>query len=297
MHLGNPRRVGIKSLCGIVTGNTLLAIAILCFAGITADNRLGNSDFLHPNVIGKQMALAGLCSFYLLTNTERSRLGTFLWLTTYILLCSTLLLSLSKTSIIAFFTAQIFMLLMSKPSKLIVSIYSLAIISISFVVFSRLSNYTEDYLYTTQQGKALETVSGRVLVWAGTTEMILSNPWFGHGIMAFRDVGPQVASERLITAHNELLHQWFSYGIIGPIFILLIYSVFFIQLYQIRKHNKYHTEVALSMSLFLFYIIRGFFEAESIGLVFPLPVLLLLIFWLGNLNKIGPEQDLHANDK
>lgn len=282
MLLGDTDRVALRSLHGIAFGSAAFAVAVLCLAGITVDNRLGNSEFLHPNVIGKQMAFASLCSIFFIMKSHRSLLVTLCWSGVSVILTITLLLSLSKTSIAAFGIALPAVLFGGKASKVKLILISLMILTLLYLSLSRLSDYLEQYVYTTQQGQALETASGRVVVWAETIEMIRKNPWLGHGLMSFRDAGPQVASERLVTAHDEYLHQWFSYGIVGLILAVLIYLSFLSLVRRARRTKTAELEGCLGMGLLVFSLVRGLPEAEAMGLVFPLPLLLLMVLWLTN---------------
>jgi O-antigen ligase len=105
--------------------------------------------------------------------------------------------------------------------------------------------------------------------------------------MAFRDVGPQISSERLVTAHNEWLHQWFSYGLVGLLLCALIYVSFLWLLLRTRQDQTAGFERSLGFGLLAFSLIRGLFEAEMTGLIFPLPLFLLITLWLANLNLSG----------
>src|SRR5215469_1074701 len=57
-------KVGISSLQGFVYGTLVVAVVAWCAPG-TGDFRLGQEDFLHPNGIGYEFAIATLFCIYL----------------------------------------------------------------------------------------------------------------------------------------------------------------------------------------------------------------------------------------
>lgn len=290
MRLGSPPQVAMASLRGLVLGTATLAAAVLGLAGTTVDSRLGDSEFLHPNVIGKQMAVAGLGALLLVLRSRARLAGPLLWAGCCALLAVTLLLSLSKTAMAAFAAGLLCSLFVGRVGRLRKFLVATLLLMTVSLTIGRVTGYLEEYLYVTQGGRALETASGRVLIWEQAWEMVRANPLLGYGIMAFRDAGPQIASVRLVTAHNEWLHQWFSYGVVGLVLCAALYASFFRLLLRTRKDPTADLERGMGYGLLAFALVRGLFEAEVTGLIFPLPLMLLMTLWLANLHPSGrPE--------
>ena len=68
---------------------------------------------------------------------------------------------------------------------------------------------------TYDQVNHVETLTGRTFIWAVAWEEALKSPWLGHGFYSFRFVIPVVGAFEPWQAHNELLQQFFCYGIVG----------------------------------------------------------------------------------
>ena len=88
---------------GFVWGACIVA-TIAWVSPAMPDLRLGNEDFLHPNALGWQFAVATIFAQYL-SRSQRS------WRWVSIAIAITLLRTLSKTSIAAFAIAETFYVL------------------------------------------------------------------------------------------------------------------------------------------------------------------------------------------
>jgi O-antigen ligase len=98
-------------------------------------------------------------------------------------------------------------------------------------------------------------------------------PWIGHGFDAMWKIIPPFGPDRFEARHgeNELLTQFYAYGIVGVCMLMGLYG----SLYrQIRKLPRSPLRMVL-LSLLLFILIRGLAEAEPFDLLLPLWVIVL----------------------
>jgi O-antigen ligase len=253
---------------GFVVGSAMVA-AIAWFAPAMSDLRLGNEDFLHPNAIGFEFAIATLFALYL------SREGkSWRWLGAT--LGTTLLRTLSKASILAFLAAAGFYLLrdssVRRRTKLLLAVGAAAVVG-TFL------NVIDAYIDQYAQGSQLETLTGRTLIWAQSLDIALEKPLLGHGFYSYRWVVPPFGVFEAWQAHDEILQQFFSYGLLGILLTVALYWSFFRQL---RRHPA-HRLRTLALSLLILAVIRGLVDTDIFGLSFPL--------WLMAALTIGLEDD------
>jgi exopolysaccharide production protein ExoQ len=264
---------------GFVVGSAVVA-AIAWLAPVMDDLRLGNEDFLHPNAIGFEFALATLCALYL------SREGR-IWKWLGVIPGVTLLRTLSKASILAFLPAAGFYLLRAssirRRTKVLVAIGAV-LVSLSFL--SLIDAYVEQYA----QGSQLETLTGRTLIWAESLDIALDKPWLGHGFYSYRWLVPPFGTFEAWQAHDELLQQFFSYGLVGILLSVALYYGFFRQL---RRHPPDNLRT-LATALLIFALLRGLVDTDIFGLSFPLWLMAMLTIWLDSRRATGSRH--HASE-
>lgn len=256
---------------GFVVGSAVVAAIAWC-APAMGDLRLGNEDFLHPNAIGFEFAIATLFALYL------SREGN-MWRWLGAALGITLLRTLSKASLLAFLVAAGFYLLrdssLRRRTKLLLGVGAAAAAG---TFFSLIDAYIEQYA----QGSQLETLTGRTLIWVQSLDIALEKPWLGHGFYSYRWIVPPFGVFEAWQAHDELLQQFFSYGLVGLLLTVALYWSFFRQL---RWHPA-HRLRTLALSLLILAVVRGMVDTDIFGLSFPL--------WLMAALTIGLEDDRHG---
>ena len=255
---------------GFVTGT--LGVGAIAWMGPTLpDLRIGDYDFLHPNMIGMNSALAFLLAQYL---TLRQRA----WRWACVALAMTLLRSISKTSIIALCIAECFYLLretsLTTRRKVQITFAALAV----FAVFaSLLSSYIEDYT-TIGSGTQFETLTGRTAIWATAFFIAIEKPWIGHGFYSLRALMPAFDNGNFEPwhAHNELLQEFFEYGALG---IVVTVGAYRSLLYAARRVTRHALKVLpgsqrpynkLVFTILLFTVIHGLTESMNFGLTIPL---------------------------
>lgn len=278
VHIGNIGNVFRDSVRGALLGSFIFGLTILLsFGGFTDDGRLGNAELLHPNAVGNQMAVAIIMVSYLLKTLGlvkfRDRLYYFSLLGFFALV---LIMSFSKTSIIAL--VIIFLVFFSFSMSFKQKIFlSLLLPFVVWVLFYLMADNIDVYLSEAQGGEAVETLSGRTLIWNGSIDYILMNPIFGYGVISFRDLVLNFFFVPLAHAHNELLQILFTLGIIGAFFAILSYSSL---LFSILKVGLKNSLAVFVFSLLMYYLIRGLTEASFIGLLYPAYWMILSAFAL-----------------
>jgi O-antigen ligase len=181
--------------------------------------RFGDTDVLHPNTLGFIYAICLLGLLFL--NIYPTVWRYFLALLFGVLL----LLTLSKTSIIAALLATMVGWLVSRGANKLKSTFLYALLFIPIIiifgdlVFERL----EIYFLSPQ---AL-TLSGRIPLWEYVFQIVQERPLIGYGFGVFRYIVPASILGWNITdiahAHNTVMDILFSSGYLGLIsFIILL---------------------------------------------------------------------------
>ena len=294
-YMANIDDVAMRSLQGLVIGGLIVAGIAVSSDVTDVSGRLGDVVFLHPNALGYVLAIAALCAVYLMTRNDLPRRATLVWTTAAGILLAVLVSTLSKTSIAAFSGAVLVYLAIGRTGLGKKALFLLIATAIVVTTRTSISTYLEEYA-AAGLGQTLTTVTGRTLIWERTWEMIHSRPILGYGFEAYRDVGPQIGAGGIWTAHNEALDLWFSLGVIGLIFAVLLYAAFFWQMYQARRWHKHYPlpQASLGFAFLVFALIYGLVEAAtSEGLVFPLPLLLLMLMWVSSNQRQALTEDQH----
>ena len=257
--------------------NSIMAgfIAASCFTAILAwmmpaaeDLRLGDMDYFNTNQIANLCALA-----LLMTGVLRSR-GHRIWAGVAALLGLTLCRSLSKATLIAFVVCVAYRMAvdrgMGRRSKWLL-ILSAAAASIIF--FGLWEQYFE--IYTTA-GNQAETFTGRTAIWAWSLDAGLHRPWFGNGFDAMWKVAPPFGGDLFEARHaeNELLQQFFAYGVCGIALLIGVYGSLYRQFRLITNISERATLVAI----LVYVLVRGLAEAEPFDLLLPLWMVAALSF-------------------
>jgi exopolysaccharide production protein ExoQ len=258
---GPPENTAAAIMKGFVCGSCLVAV-VAWYLPATADLRLGDEDFLHPNALGFLFSIATLLAFHLARKTA-------VWAWPALFLGATLLRTLSKSSIIAFGIAFGFALIrdstLSRKVKLWIGIAA-------GLIIASLWGLLEAYLITYSEGIGPETLTGRTLIWASSLEYAVKKPLLGNGFYSYRFVVPPFGTFEAQQAHDDLLQQFFSFGAVGVLLTIAIYWLFF---RQIRRSPRSHLKT-LSATLLLFALIRGLTDTQIVDLSLPLWLMTML---------------------
>jgi hypothetical protein len=240
---------------GFVLGSLAVA-AIAWVSPAMPDLRIGDDEFLHPNNLGLEFALAFFLAQHLATRDR-------IWNLSSLLLAISLLRTISKTSITAFLIAETLYIVrdtrLSRWAKMRISALALMVCAaFAGLIETYLSMYTESY--------DVETLTGRTVIWSASLLMALERPWLGHGIYSYRALIPAFGKFEPYHAHNELLQQFFEYGLLGVVVTLGLH----VSLYRSGRKIFSSPYARLSIVLVLFAMIRGLADTINFGLSLPL---------------------------
>jgi O-antigen ligase len=259
LYSGPVAEIAQSIFKGFIYSAGLLAL-IAWIMPASSDLRLGDSDYFNTNQIGNLCAL-GIFMAQFLSSRKDGKWGGVLFL-----LNITLLRSLSKTTLFAFFAGQIYMLVsdrsMSRKKKVHLAVSSVAVVAIFWgLIGAYYTNYTDS-------GNQAETLTGRTAIWAYTLDAALEKPWTGNGIDSMWKVFPPFGNELFEARHaeNELLQQFFSYGVAGIFLLVAIYR----SLYRRIRELPLGRSREILIGLMIYIIVRGLAEAEPFDLLLPL---------------------------
>jgi exopolysaccharide production protein ExoQ len=256
------------ALKGFVWATVVVALVAWTAPG-TWELRLGQQDYLHPNIIGDQFALGSLFSIYLADRFPSER--RWKWI------CVTLLFSLiravSKASIISFACAASFYFLrhskLSSRSQLKVFALALAMIAVSW-------HFIDPYISMYAAGQNnVETLTGRTVIWSVSFDIAAEKPWLGHGLASYLSVVPDFGPFTSRHAHNDLLQQFFNFGVLGLSLSIAVYASF----YRHLRRSSPSTERGLAFSVLIYGLLHGLVDASSVELMLPCCMIFMLAEW------------------
>jgi exopolysaccharide production protein ExoQ len=231
-----------------------------------SDLRLGDEELFGANSIGYICGFAFFFAQYLM----RERKAHLVLPSA--LLAITLLRSLSKTTLVAFLVSQGFLLIsdksMSQRSKLLVALAALTAVAASWGL---LSSYYDIY---TNAGNQSTTFSGRTGIWIYIFAEAIQQPWIGHGFDSVWKVIPPFGIDQFEAphAHNELLQQFYAYGLVGICMFAGIYLSVFRHIRRLAK-GPLRT---FFLAFLIFVLIRGCADTERFDLSLPMWAVILL---------------------
>ena len=234
------------------------AVALIAWVLPTqSDLRLGDEELLGPNQIGWACAFALSLAYYLM----RQNVGR--WLFVAIFLGVTLLRTLSKTTILAAVVGCLYVFVrdsgVTRKTKLLVACAA----ALTVLAFSRLIfDYFDVY---TNAGNQAETLTGRIGIWAYILDEALERPWLGHGFHSVWKVIPPFGVFEARHAHNELLQQFYAYGVLGVVVTTTIYT-------NVLREAHRSSSPALKIfiqGMLLFVCVRGLTDTEVFDLSLP----------------------------
>jgi exopolysaccharide production protein ExoQ len=256
LRTGPTERMSAALMKGYVVGACFIAV-VAWLSPTMQDLRPGNDDFFSPNAIGFTCAFGAFLAQFL----ARSAGG---WKLSAAFLAITLLRSLSKTTIVAFVAGETLLLIrdasISRRSKVVLA--GCAALTIA-AFWGLIEAYYEVYI---NAGNQAETLTGRVGIWTFVLDRSFERPWIGHGFHSFRNVIPRFGTFEAWHAHNELIQQFYTYGLVGVFLLFAVYGSFYRQL---RKMSASAPRTLL-LGLLLFIVVRGLGDTERFDLSFPL---------------------------
>jgi exopolysaccharide production protein ExoQ len=244
---------------GYVWGACAVAV-IAWLLPAQSDLRLGDEELLGPNAIGFLCAFAFFLAQYLMREKDGK------WGAAALLLSVTMLRSLSKTTIIAFLAGEVFLLLKDKSirrsTKGLLALGAAVIIA---AFSSLLASYFDSYVST---GNQAETLTGRLGIWTYFLVEAIQQPWIGHGFHSVWQVVPPFGGDQFEArhAHNELIQQFYAYGVVGVCMFLGIYGSLWLQVRRLVAGPR----KTFFFAFLLFILVRGLADTEAFDLSLPL---------------------------
>ena len=251
------RSAAAAVMYGFVAGAFVVALTAWWMPA-QADLRLGDEEYFNSNTI------ASICSFGVLFAEYLIRVGqrSSWWMVT--LLSSTVLRSLSKTTILALVVAEVWLLLrdrsVSRRSKIFQALAGAGLLLIFSGLFIA---YLDVYIGF---GNQAETLTGRTAIWSWAFAGGLEKPWAGHGFDSMWKVAPVFGTFEARHAENELLQQFYAYGVLGLIALVGCYGA----LWKELKRETEDSGLIVLRAIILFVLVRGLAEAEPFDLLLPL---------------------------
>jgi len=273
LRTGPEDRMSAALMKGFVAGACFVAL-VAWLSPTMEDLRPGNDDFFSPNAIGFTCAFGVFFAQFLSRSDGYSKLPA-------IFLAITLLRSLSKTTIVAFAAGETLLLIrdasISRRGKIALATAATLVIA---AFWGLIEAYYEIY---TSAGNQAETLTGRIGIWTFVLERSFEQPWIGHGFHSFWNVIPPFGTFEAWHAHNELIQQFYAYGVAGVFLLIAIYGSFYRQVR--RMPSPSHRTVFLGLLLFI--LVRGLGDTERFDLSFPLWSIALISLMLARSRASG----------
>jgi exopolysaccharide production protein ExoQ len=275
LRSGSVTETSHSVMKGFVVSACCLAV-IAWIMPAQADLRLGDEEFFNTNQIGNLCATAIFLAQYL----SRRKAGR--WALAIFLLALTLLRSLSKTTIVAFLISESFLIIadrsISRKTKILLTV---AVVLVILVFWGLFEAYYDIY---TNAGNQAETLTGRTAIWAYSLDAALEQPLIGHGFDSMWKVVPPFGPEKFEARHaeNELLTQFYAFGIVGVCLLIGIYGSLYRQIRRLQGPVK-----IVLLSLLLFVVVRGLAEAEPFDLLLPLWSIVLISLLVERMSTVG----------
>ena len=213
-------------LRGFAHGACIVAVVAWLLPG-TEDSRLGYDGLIGTNVIGYLCGFGFYCAQYLVVVRKEKRTLEL------VILGITMLRSFSKTTIIAFLVSQAFLLFVNKSIPRIRRV-QVALVALLLVLpfWTLMSSYVDTYTSSSQP----ETLTGRLGIWLIMLSDGIEKPLLGHGFHSVWQVVPPFGPDHFEVrhAHNEIIQQFYAYGVLGVVLFCGIYTSFFL---QVRKNK------------------------------------------------------------
>lgn len=261
LRYGPVEQNAVRVMRGFICGAA--AVALLAWLIPPMDDlRLGHEEFLHPNLIGFEFAIAALFAGHLAQTNKN-----WIWLTGGFVV--TLIRTLSKGAIVGFICAGLYYLLRGLKLSHRARVY---LGLVCMVIVMGFWGLLETYLDLYTQGSNLETLTGRTYIWAQSLEIAVEKPWLGHGFDSFRWVFPPIDHFQPWQAHNEFLQQFFAYGVTGVLVVGGVYCAFYRQVHLSIQSSLKH----LAMAMLILAVVRGLVDTDRFELCFPLWLMTLL---------------------
>jgi exopolysaccharide production protein ExoQ len=261
----------IRLIKGYVWGACAIAVIAWLMPG-QSDLRLGDDELLGANTIGYACGFALPWAQYLVREKDGK------WGAAALLLAITMLRCLSKTTIVAFLIGEAFLMVwdksMSRKTKLWLTCSTVLVVA---AFWNLLSSYYDVYT-TTGEGNQAETLTGRLGIWAYVLIEGVQQPWIGHGFHSVWKVIPPFGDFEARHAHNELLQQFYAYGVVGICMFVGIYGSLWLQLRRLSASPR----KTFFFAFIIFILVRGLADTEAFDLSLPIWCIVMISILLND---------------
>jgi exopolysaccharide production protein ExoQ len=271
LRAGERTDVSHSLIKGYVWGACAIAVIAWLMPG-QSDLRLGDDELLGANTIGYACGFALLWAQYLVREKDGK------WGAAALLLAITMLRCLSKTTIVAFLIGEAFLMVwdksMSRKTKLWLTCSTVLVVA---AFWNLLSSYYDVYT-TTGEGNQAETLTGRLGIWAYVLIEGVQQPWIGHGFHSVWKVIPPFGDFEARHAHNELLQQFYAYGVVGICMFVGIYGSLWLQLRRLSASPR----KTFFFAFLIFILVRGLADTEAFDLSLPIWCIVMISILLND---------------
>jgi exopolysaccharide production protein ExoQ len=282
LRSGDIPTIASALMRGFVWGACVVAI-VAWLIPAQSDLRLGDEELLGPNQIGYVCGFALFFVQYLMRKKEGN------WTFAAALLGITLLRSLSKTTIGAFIVAELLLFALDPSMKRRTKVMLISATAVTALAFSSLLT---SYFDTYSNSGGPETLTGRLGIWAYILNEAVDKPWIGHGFYSVWKVIPPFGSFEARHAHNELIQQFYSYGAVGIIMMIGIYTSFYRQLRKL----PFKADRAYYLAILVFVLIRGLTDTEACDISLPLWAIIMFTLLIESVRRTNTNPILIPTD-
>lgn len=271
---------------GFLIGCVISAIAVLLLgSGFQNVQRL-STDEMGSTFLGHILSIGILISIYKLRLPNVVMLNRIFCCLCIGLFGYTLLLTFSKTSTVALLVAiAVFLFVRKTDIKKYIQYGMYFFAGVSLLLAVLWEKILVSLLYYMKW--SFNTLSGRTDLWERALEEIPKSPIVGHGIGAFVSITDDIGNG-FTCVHNEILHTFYHYGIIG---MALVFSIYY--LYLKSALSLSHSKVLLvrlkgsfCIALCIYFLMKGAAESSSTLLMFRPWLVTITALWLYSYSKI-----------
>jgi O-antigen ligase len=268
MAITSDRGRALQAMCwALIVGAITIAVFVIVSSDPTATTRVGEGT-MSATYFGIRIAFGAFACMFLAAHNGKP-IRALLMVVLALLVCG-LVATGSKISIVSFAGAIVLFIPRFRALRPVVrAALLLGCVGIGAIGFYLVSGYAREY----QASGDLQTLTGRTDLWPSVVHLIAANPLIGYGLNSFQNVEPATVAWHAIHAHNEILQQWVTLGVVGVCLTLLIY----LQALQKAIDRRYPFGELIGL-IVTFCVIRGLADPEGWGLVYPLPMALMFVY-------------------
>lgn len=226
-------------------------------------------SFDHPNILGGLMVIGLLFILHSSFKQELTKKVRIFYLSSFAILYSALLVSFSRSALIAFFiTAPFLFLKFKKPAKSLLIVYACLVILISVAI---ITPYKDLFLVRSTASGRLEqkSLTERTTyieqAWSLIKVSPLQGVGFGNYTLALSD-----SNQYSQPVHNYWLLLWSEVGVFGLLGALIFWLYLLVTSYSKNLHP-------IIIALFIFSLLDHWLLSSALGLLLFFTVAALII--------------------